>query len=125
MSGVTLAVVRADEPDLLRHRELGPIKAMNNSAWQAARSRAALGDLRVHDLRHTVGMRLREAGVSESTRRDVLWHSNRSVTNHYSMAQIRELHEALEKITQPTNGWNKSLQALKAEHALRKAGTRT
>ena len=98
---------------------------MNNSAWQAARSRAALGDLRVHDLRHTVGMRLREAGVSESTRRDVLWHSNRSVTNHYSMAQIRELHEALEKITQPTNGWNKSLQALKAEHAVRKAGTRT
>ena len=86
---------------------------------------AGLGDLRVHDLRHTVGMRLREAGVSESTRRDVLWHSNRSVTNHYSMAQIRELHEALEKITQPTNGWNKSLQALKAEHALRKTGTRT
>ncbi|MDP3165716.1 MAG: tyrosine-type recombinase/integrase [Hydrogenophaga sp.] len=108
-----------------RHRELGPIKAMNNSAWQAARSRAGLGDLHVHDLRHTVGMRLREAGVSESTRRDVLWHSNRSVTDHYSMAQIREIHEALEKITHPTNGWNKSLQALKAEHALRKAGTRT
>jgi hypothetical protein len=41
------------------------------------------------------------------------------------MAQIREIHEALEKITHPTNGWNKSLQALKAEHALRKAGTRT
>lgn len=37
------------------------------------------------------------------------------------MAQIRELHEALEKITKPSNGWNKSLQALKAENALRKA----
>lgn len=37
------------------------------------------------------------------------------------MAQIRELHEALEKITRPSSGWNKSLQALKAENALRKA----
>jgi hypothetical protein len=41
--------------------------------------------------------------------------------NHYSMAQIRETHEAAEKVTRPSNGWNKSLQALKAEHASRKA----
>lgn len=104
-----------------RHRDLGPVQTMNNTAWQSARSRAGLGDLHVHDLRHTVGMRLREAGVSDATRADVLWHSNRSITDHYSMAQIRELHEALEKITKPSNGWNKSLQALKAENALRKA----
>ena len=39
----------------------------------------------------------------------------------YSMAQNREIHEALEKITRPATGWNKSLQALKAEHASRKA----
>lgn len=37
------------------------------------------------------------------------------------MAQIREIHEALEKVTRPSNGWNKSLQALKAEHAACKA----
>ena len=103
------------------HRPLGPVQTMNNTGWQAARARANLGDLHVHDLRHTVGMRLREANVSESTRRDVLWHSNRSVTDHYSMAQIRELHEALEKITRPSNGWIKSLQALKAENAWGKA----
>jgi hypothetical protein len=66
-------------------------------------------------------MRLREAGVADATRADVLWHSNRSITDHYSMAQIRELHDALEKITQPSSGWNKSLQALKAENAVRKA----
>jgi hypothetical protein len=66
-------------------------------------------------------MRLREAEVADSSRRDVLWHSNRSITDHYSMAQIREMHDALEKITQPSNGWNKSLQTLKAENALRKA----
>jgi hypothetical protein len=37
------------------------------------------------------------------------------------MAQIRELYEALQKITQPSSGWNKSLQALKADNALRRA----
>ena len=78
-------------------------------------------DLHVHDLRHTVGMRLREASIADSTRSDVLWHSIRSITDHYSMAQIMEMHGALEKITQPSNGWNKSLQTLKAENALRKA----
>jgi integrase len=55
---------------------------------------AGLGDLHVHDLRHTVGMRLREAGVSESGRRDVLWHSSGSITDHYTMAQIKELFDA-------------------------------
>ena len=69
---------------------------------------AARGDLHVHDLRHTVGMRLREASVPESTRSDVLWDSIRSITDHSSMAQIMELHGAPEKITQPSNGWNKS-----------------
>jgi integrase len=37
------------------------IETMNNTAWQTARRVAKLGDLHVHDLRHTVGMRLREA----------------------------------------------------------------
>lgn len=100
-----------------RNHPMGPMEAMNNTAWQSARARAGLGDLHVHDLRHTVGMRLREAGVSETGRRDVLWHSAASITDHYTMAQILELHEALEKISKPTGGWNKSLQALRAEAA--------
>jgi len=104
-----------------RNHPLGPVETMNNTAWQAARVRAGLADLHVHDLRHTVGMRLREAGVAESTRRDVLWHSAASITHHYTMAQIRELHAALEMISKPSNDWNKSLQALRAEAAARKA----
>ena len=48
----------------------GPIGTMNNTARQRARKEAGLGDLHVHDLRHTVGMRLREAGVPEGTRAD-------------------------------------------------------
>jgi integrase len=92
-----------------------PVETMNNTAWQRARRRAGLADLHVHDLRHTTGMRLREAGVPEATRADILWHSSPSMTHHYSMAQIRELHAALEKIKEDTGHWNKSLATLKRE----------
>jgi hypothetical protein len=88
---------------------------MNNTAWQRARKAAGLGDLHVHDLRHTTGMRLREVGVPESTRADTLWHTSPSMTHHYSMAQIVELHGALEKIKDDTGCWNKSLATLRLE----------
>jgi integrase len=42
-----------------------PSEMMNNTAWQNGRLKAGLGDLHVHDLRHTVGLRLREAEVAE------------------------------------------------------------
>ena len=76
----------------------------------------------MHDLRHTVGMRLREAGVSESTVSDVLWHSTRSMTHHYSVAQIVELHSALEQIKDDSGRWNKSLAMLKLEQKGQPAG---
>ena len=91
------------------------IETMNNTAWQRARATAGLGDLHVHDLRHTVGMRLREAGVAESSIADLLWHSTRSMTHHYSVAQITELLGALEKIKADSGQWNKSLTTLRRE----------
>ncbi|MEO8154000.1 MAG: hypothetical protein ABI605_13085 [Rhizobacter sp.] len=67
----------------------------------------ALGDLHFHDLCHTVGMHLREAGVSEGTRADTLWYSTPSMTHHYRVAQIVELHAALEKVKDDNGHWNK------------------
>ena len=98
-----------------------PIAAMNNNGWQTGRVKAKLGDLHVHDLRHTAAMRLREAGVSESTVADILWHNTRSMTHHYSAAQIVELHGALERIKADNGDWNKSLATLRAEHESRKS----
>ena len=92
-----------------------PIGTMNNAAWQRARRQAALGDLHVHDLRHTVGTRLREAGMSESIVADILWHSTQSMTHHCSTAPVVELHGALEKIKADDGQWNKSLATLKME----------
>jgi putative ABC transport system permease protein len=49
-----------------------PIETMNNNAWQEARVRAGLPQVRVHDLKHTFGRRLRAAGVSFEDRQDLL-----------------------------------------------------
>ncbi|SFF15225.1 tyrosine-type recombinase/integrase [Paracidovorax wautersii] len=112
-------VSKLDEEPAMAYR---PIGTMNNTGWQNARKAAGLSDLHVHDLRHTLGMRLREAGVTEGTVSDVLWHSTKNVTQHYSMAQIVELHDALEKIKADTGAWNKTLTTLRAEHQARLAG---
>jgi integrase len=91
-----------------------PIQTMNNTAWQNAREKAGPGDLHVHDLRHTVGLRLRlrEAGASDRTQDAILWHSCKTMTAHYSMAQLVEVFEALEKIKDEANRWNISLTGL-------------
>lgn len=79
------------------------VSSMNNTAWQRARQEAGLGDLHVHDLRHTAGMRLREAGVAERTQDEILWHSaGKTMTTHYASAQLAELHDALEGIRRPS-----------------------
>jgi len=92
-----------------------PVTTMNNTGWHNARRKAGLGDLHVHDLRHTVGMRLREAGVSEATIADVLWHKRQGMTAHYSAAQVRELREALELIRDDSGRANASLRMLSLE----------
>jgi len=97
-----------------------PVQTMNNTAWQNGRRDAGsedpyLADLRVHDLRHTVGMRLREANVRENTIADILWHEHRSMTSHYSVAQIDELVGSLELIADENGRVNKTLQMLQLE----------
>ena len=52
-------------------------------------------------------MRLRETGI--------LWHTSPSMTHHYRMAQIVELHGALEKIKDDNGCLNKSLATWKLE----------
>lgn len=51
--------------------------------------------MRVHDLRHTFGMRLRAAGVGFEDRQDLLRQKSNRITTHYSKAEIRNLMEGL------------------------------
>ena len=89
-----------------------PVECINNNAWQHARTRAAKAyqekfgraapwgfeHVRVHDLKHTFGRRLRAAGVGEETRKVLLGHTNGDITTHYSAVEIAELIQAVNRI---------------------------
>jgi integrase len=69
---------------------------MNTTSWQNARKKLKL-PVRIHDLKHTFGRRLRAADVSEENRRDLLGHKSHRITTHYSAAEIRNLIDAANK----------------------------
>lgn len=86
---------------------------MNDSAWKKARIRAAklwqeknlrpahpgYLSIRIHDLKHTFGRRLRAAGVTEEDRKALLGHKNGSITSHYSGAELEHLIEAANMVS--------------------------
>jgi len=75
-----------------------PITHMCTSAWRRARERVGLDHVRIHDLRHTFGRRLRAAGVSLEDREDLLGHKSGRMTTHYSAVEVKRLMEAANKI---------------------------
>lgn len=75
-----------------------PLLKMNNSAWKRARESVGLAQVRVHDLKHTFGRRLRSAGVSYEDRQDLLGHKSGRITTHYSAAELHNLIEAANKV---------------------------
>jgi hypothetical protein len=85
--------VRGEHAEFVFTRAGNPLKGMNNSGWKAARRRAAaryeetlkapcpngFRRIRVHDLKHTFGRRLRAACVSfedRQDRQDLLGHKS-------------------------------------------------
>jgi len=102
---------------------------MNNSGWQAARARAAkkyqdefgepapegLRNLRVHDLKHTFGRRLRAAGVSLETRKVLLGHTSGDITSHYSAPELHELIEAVNRVCAGDSGKTPALTLIKTK----------
>jgi integrase len=93
-------------------RKCIPLTSMNTTAWQNARVRAAdkwkertgieaadgFRRVRVHDLKHTFGRRLRAAGVTFEDRQDLLGHKSSRITTHYSSAELTSLIAAAEKV---------------------------
>jgi len=71
---------------------------MNNSGWQTARRKTGLSQVRVHDLKHTFGRRLRAAGVSFEDRQDLLGHRSGRITSHYSAAELGNLIKAANQV---------------------------
>ena len=78
---------------------------MHNSAWKKAWIRAELPvgpDVLSgpHNLRHTFARRLRLAGVPLETRKALMHHIDGDITIHYSPAEVGELLNAVEKLTE-------------------------
>ena len=76
---------------------------MLNHGWLTAREKARLPHIRVHDLKHTFGRRLRAAGVSFEDRQDLLGHKSGRITTHYSVAKLSNLIEAANKVCERKN----------------------
>ena len=90
-----------------------PVKRLNNSAWKRARKVTGLPMVRIHDLKHTFGRRLRAVGISLETRKVLLGHRNGDITSHYSAPELEELMDALEKVCSEQSGKTSALVMLR------------
>lgn len=103
---------RGQHPEWVFPYEGRALHRMNDTAWRNARKRAAaqwkkdhgaaphpgFSSLRVHDLKHTFGRRLRAADVPEEDRKALLGHTDGSITSHYSAAELNKLIEYANRI---------------------------
>jgi integrase len=93
-----------------------PVTRMLNSAWLRARERAGLPQVRVHDLKHTFGRRLRAAGVGLEDREDLLGHKSMRITTYYSQAELSNLIAAANRVV-PNQGDQPELVILRSTAA--------
>ncbi len=77
-----------------------PLSRMLSTGWRQARKKAGLDlvRVRVHDMKHTFGRRLRSLGVSFEDRQDLLGHRSGRITTHYSTAELQNLYEIANKV---------------------------
>ena len=90
------------------------IEHMLTAAWRRARQRSGLDGVRVHDLKHTFGRRLRAAGVSFEDRQDLLGHRSGRMTTHYSAVELSQMIEAAERVADQ-NGSRPQLVVLRGK----------
>ena len=108
LNSIATAVIEAQRgkhPSHVFTYRARPVKSMHNTAWQNARKRAGLPHVRVHDLKHTFGRRLRAAGVSFEDRQDLLGHKSGRITTHYSAPELISLIQASERVCE--QHWHK------------------
>jgi integrase len=109
--------MRGKHPDYVFTYNGKPTGTMHNSGWQNARSRVGLEQVRVHDLKHTFGRRLRAAGVSFEDRQDLLGHKTGKITTHYSAAELESLIAAANTVCQMKSRKSPALVMLKQKMA--------
>lgn len=88
--------LRSNQSEFVFSYDGRKLSRMNNKAWRKAIKSANLTGVRVHDLRHTFGKRLRAAGVDHQNCQDLLGHYNGNITTHYCAAEIAKLIDCVE-----------------------------
>jgi integrase len=109
LNRVAKAVVkrlRDDHPVWVFTYKGSPIQSMYTTAWKAGRKELGLPFVRIHDLKHTYGCRLRSAGVSFEDRQDLLGHKSGRITTQYSAPELINLIQSSERVCR--NNWWKS-----------------
>jgi len=86
-----------DNPYIICGRKTGQPSVNLNDAWSRIRKAAGLNDLRIHDLRRTVGSWLVRDGASLHLVGSVLNHKDQKTTAGYAYFQTKERHRALDK----------------------------
>jgi integrase len=95
----TIEEVRGVHPVYVFTYNGKPYYNMHSSSWRQGRKRAGLPHIRVHDLKHTFGARLTNAGVSLEHKKQLLGHrGNVDITTHYSLAGIQTLIEQANRV---------------------------
>jgi integrase len=89
---------RGKHPERVFTYEGRPVSRMLNTSWKRARIRANLPQLRVHDLRHTFGHRLRASGVHNEDRKALMGHTNGDITTYYSAPDLGRLQEFVDRL---------------------------
>ena len=90
-----------------------PVKKMNTKAWRRARDKVGIPEVRIHDLKHTYGRRLRAVGVDLETRMDLLGHRSGKITTHYSAPELEALIAASEKVCRTNSRKSHAIVILK------------
>ena len=86
-----------DNPYIICGRKAGHHLVNLTDAWSRIRKVAGLNDLRIHDLRRTVGSWLVRDGASLHLVGSVLNHKDQKTTAGYAYFQTKERHKALDK----------------------------
>jgi integrase len=109
--------VRGIHPEHVFTYKGHPVRNINNSSWKRVRKKVGLSFVRVHDLKHTFGRRLRAAGVPLETRKVLLGHRNGDITTHYSAPELEELLAAANGVCRSQSGKTPALVVLKQKAA--------
>ena len=103
---------RGKHPEFVFTLKGQPVLKIYNSGWKSARRRATVRyreeigrecpkgfqSIRVHDMKHTYGHRLRCVGVDWEDRKVLLGHKVRDWTTHYSAPEVSHLIAASERV---------------------------